>query len=111
MSERKRLAVHLPGGVCEYCKHFNYEKSRGVFICTSFPDGIPHEIAACRFDHRNPYPGDNEIQFELREGEVLPEDIDELYLEIKNHPLLPIDEAIRQAQERQRKWDTENKID
>jgi hypothetical protein len=72
-----------PGGVCPYCKHFRFKAinlKENIWGCTAFPDGIPDEITAAEFDHRQPYPGDNGIQFELREGEELPEWIDEVYL-------------------------------
>jgi hypothetical protein len=36
--------------------------------CAAFPDRIPHEVFPGQFDHRQPYPGDNGIRFELREG-------------------------------------------
>lgn len=31
--------------------------------CVAFPHGIPAEIAAGRFDHTQPYPGDGDIRF------------------------------------------------
>ena len=101
MSETKRLTHHSPGGVCEYCKHFNYEmdESGYYYACTAFPEGIPAEIASARFDHRNSYPGDKEIQFELKEGESLPKGIDQLYIRIKELSNLAPAEAARKAQE------------
>jgi hypothetical protein len=36
--------------------------------CEAFPDRVPREIYTGQFDHREPYPGDNGIQFELRDG-------------------------------------------
>lgn len=32
--------------------------------CLAFPDLIPEEIYSGKFDHTNPYPGDNGILFE-----------------------------------------------
>lgn len=36
--------------------------------CDAFPDGIPEEILFEGADHREPYPGDHGIRFEVRPG-------------------------------------------
>ena len=43
---------------CNLCSHW----IEGV-TCDAFPSEIPKTISLNRTDHRNPFPGDNEIQF------------------------------------------------
>ena len=53
--------------ICYGCRHFianaPNEWGWGQF-CTAFPQGIPVDILASRADHRQPYPGDEGVQFE-----------------------------------------------
>jgi len=44
---------------CMFCFHLKPGRT-----CTAFPDGIPKEIHSNHFDHRQPYPGDNNIHFQ-----------------------------------------------
>ena len=75
MSEdRSRLSAKLSEmkwSQCVYCKHLQPGGQ-----CPAFPSGIPEEINLNWHDHRNPYPGDNGIQFEPLEGhdkiEIIP---------------------------------------
>lgn len=48
------------GPQCMFCKHCHYDRT-----CDAFPSGIPASILNGENDHKNPYPGDNGIRFEL----------------------------------------------
>lgn len=63
---------------CWFCVHFdnkNYTDTlydskipfseKVAFRCAAFPQAIPNEIQANRFDHREQYPNDNEFNFKL----------------------------------------------
>ncbi len=48
---------------CNFCKHYE-----GYAKCKAFGEKrIPKDILLNRHDHKEPYPGDNGILFELRE--------------------------------------------
>lgn len=52
--------------MCMTCKHLASE-ARGM-ECAAFLDGIPDAIISSAFDHRQPYPGDRGIRYELIPG-------------------------------------------
>lgn len=56
--------------ICHFCKHFYSDPSPSTMFhgkCLAFPDGIPNLIIRMDYDHREPYPGDNDAQFEKYE--------------------------------------------
>lgn len=54
---------------CEQCEHLrSFPKGAIIPVCDAFPDGIPRKISEMKYDHRNPFPGDQGIRFEAREG-------------------------------------------
>jgi hypothetical protein len=67
--------------MCYSCAHYQGWKGGpdedGVTCCAAFPDGIPDEILHGQFDHRVPYPGDNDILFEPKTG-VSDEQVDQV---------------------------------
>lgn len=53
---------------CVFCKHYiNITKVGQHPTCSAFPKEIPEEVLWNKFDHKNPYPGDNGVQFEEAE--------------------------------------------
>lgn len=50
--------------LCQFCKYYRLDEDSRK--CDAFPDGIPVALYAAEmeYDHHEPYPGDNGIQFE-----------------------------------------------
>lgn len=58
---------------CMFCKH----NIPGTFGCNAFPEEIPLPIRTNEHNHKEPYPNDNGIRFELRDD--LPEEAKEVF--------------------------------
>lgn len=63
---------------CGVCAHFrspldNPDGPEDARTCDAFPAGIPEEIWENRADHRQPYEGDNGIQWEPAGDAAFPE--------------------------------------
>mgnify|MGYP001575305508 CR=1 FL=1 len=54
-----------PAPICLDCKHLR--ESKVGILCDAFPDGIPKPIILTEVEHRQPYPGDQGIQYEPKE--------------------------------------------
>ncbi len=78
MDEGRNLDIVFNGSLCAFCKYFAMKlNEQRKWLCAAFPQGIPFDIANGDFDHRKPHPDDNGIVFEIKDGVVLPDWVDE----------------------------------
>lgn len=54
--------------ICLACRH--YRKATPGLTCAAYPLGIPAEILNNHVDHRQPYAGDQGIQFDPQDHEA-----------------------------------------
>ncbi|WP_406278311.1 hypothetical protein [Embleya sp. NBC_00896] len=62
--------------LCDACAHFRQRVNgdsrttadRYIAYCSAFSEAIPRSISPGGYDHRRPYPGDNGIMFEMKDG-------------------------------------------
>lgn len=67
-----------PGVMCRHCKHLRNETvGIAIYTCSAYPNGIPYEFRESQVDHRRPYPGDQGIRFEPKEGYQVDEDLEQ----------------------------------
>lgn len=55
-----------------YRSPFNAANTTGHITCEAFPDGIPDVIWENEFDHRKPYEGDHDLQWQAADGYTYP---------------------------------------
>lgn len=56
--------------LCAGCARLNRDPEAETLTCSAFPEGIPDEIVHNRADHREPFLGDNGLQFQPVDAEA-----------------------------------------
>lgn len=83
--------------ICEACDRLVAEF--GNYHCAAFPDGIPDAIYLEGFDHREPFPGDHGIRFDLD-----PTEADTLAVYEQFTAPTPVTASVHLARSYQRDW-------
>ena len=52
--------------MCYLCEHYHHKENDRT--CDAYPAGVPKEIYLSKVDHREPYKGDRNVQFEVKGG-------------------------------------------
>jgi hypothetical protein len=89
--------------ICFWCKHLDTQKQydTGATKCLAFKERIPSEIWNLEYDHREPHPDDNSVQFEKLDD----------YSKILAIPLAGFsDEQLERIFKKQVAWLTEGRI-
>jgi hypothetical protein len=55
--------------ICQACSRLGPNEDGTGLACAAFPTMIPEDITEGQYDHRNPYPGDNGVLFDLDPAE------------------------------------------
>jgi hypothetical protein len=69
---------HIPMRVsvlCITCHHLGDVPKQGL-SCAAFPDSIPKTILEGEHDHREPFPGDQDIRYELAPRVIFPPELE-----------------------------------
>jgi len=67
------MTTKLRPAQCLFCTRHAFPAAGQGQTCTAFPDGIPDPIWHNQVDHRKPYDGDNDQQFDPIPGMEFPD--------------------------------------
>ena len=70
------LSIHtmtsIVAPMCMACTRYHRDDGRMWFRCDAYPEGIPQGIIESQVDHRKPYVGDHDLQFQQVRGLPVP---------------------------------------